>query len=89
MAKIQLAILTAVAPTVKVGGRLVYSTCTILPFENQEVVAEFCRRHPEFRQIKVHTRRDIKADRSELDLTIYPDDFDSDGFYIAALTRIK
>ena len=45
----QLALLESGAGLVKPGGVLVYSTCTIEPEENEEVVAAFCARHPGFR----------------------------------------
>lgn len=45
---IQRAILEACAAYVRPGGLLVYSTCTILPEENQNRVAEFLQAHPEF-----------------------------------------
>lgn len=45
---LQAKILDACAPTVRVGGRLVYSTCTILPEENACQVRAFLDRHPEF-----------------------------------------
>ena len=45
---LQRAILDACAQAVKVGGRLVYSTCTILPEENEAQVRAFLERHPEF-----------------------------------------
>ncbi len=38
---IQVAILDAVAPTLKIGGRLTYSTCTIVQEENQDTVEAF------------------------------------------------
>ena len=41
-------ILDAVAPMVKVGGTLVYSTCSILPQENEEQIRAFLERHPEY-----------------------------------------
>ena len=41
-------ILDAVADTVKVGGLLVYATCTVLPEENGAQVRAFLQRHPEF-----------------------------------------
>ena len=44
----QKALLDTVCQYVKPGGVLVYSTCTILPEENQEQVAGFLLRHPEF-----------------------------------------
>lgn len=45
----QLALLEKGAGMVKPGGVLVYSTCTIEPVENEEVVAAFCGRQPGFR----------------------------------------
>ena len=44
----QIAILRAVAPLLKPGGSLVYSTCSLEPEENDEVVAAFVREHPAF-----------------------------------------
>ena len=45
---IQRAILDNAARYVKPGGTLVYSTCTILPEENQEVTDGFLAEHPDF-----------------------------------------
>jgi 16S rRNA C967 or C1407 C5-methylase (RsmB/RsmF family)/NOL1/NOP2/fmu family ribosome biogenesis protein len=42
------AILEQVATLVKPGGRLVYSTCTFAPIENEGTVARFLDHHPEF-----------------------------------------
>ena len=44
----QAEILDAGAELVRPGGRLVYSTCTFAPEENEEAVAGFLERHPEF-----------------------------------------
>jgi 16S rRNA (cytosine967-C5)-methyltransferase len=45
----QLAILRAIAPLLKPGGSLVYSTCSLEPEENEEVLEVFLREEPEFR----------------------------------------
>jgi len=45
---IQKDILQQAAPCVKPGGRLVYSTCSIDPEENSELVTRFVEEHPEF-----------------------------------------
>ena len=44
----QAAILDTAASQLRAGGRLVYSTCTIDPAENQQQIAAFLQRHPEF-----------------------------------------
>ena len=41
-------ILDAAAVLLKAGGRLVYSTCTFAPAENEGAIAAFLRRHPDF-----------------------------------------
>ncbi len=41
-------ILCSAAALVKAGGRLVYSTCTFAPEENEQTVAQFLSSHPEF-----------------------------------------
>ncbi len=41
-------ILSSAAKMVKKGGRLVYSTCTFAPEEDEEAVANFLAEHPEF-----------------------------------------
>ncbi len=41
-------ILDQAAKMVGRGGRLVYSTCTFAPEEDEQTIADFCRRHPEF-----------------------------------------
>ncbi len=49
MPRQQLAILKAVAPLLKPGGSLVYSTCSLEPEENEAVVAAFQHLQPAFR----------------------------------------
>ena len=47
-ARRQAEILESGAGLVRPGGRLVYSTCTFAPEENEQTIADFLRRHPEF-----------------------------------------
>lgn len=44
----QTEILHSAAAMVKPGGRLVYSTCTFAPSEDEDAVAAFLQKHPEF-----------------------------------------
>ena len=52
---IQSGLLDAAAARVRLGGRLLYSTCSIEPEENEEQVAAFLRRHPAFKLVQGHT----------------------------------
>ncbi|WP_057740493.1 16S rRNA (cytosine(967)-C(5))-methyltransferase RsmB [Limosilactobacillus secaliphilus] len=87
--KIQLAILRAIAPKVKKGGIITYSTCTILGQENDATVQAFLKEQSSFKLLKVKTKRAIKSDRHSDTLTILPSDYGSDGFFIASLKRMK
>ena len=46
-------ILQSAAKLLKPGGRLVYSTCTFAPEENEQVVAAFLTNHPEFTALEI------------------------------------
>ncbi len=52
-ARRQAQILESAAALVQPGGRLVYSTCTFSPEENEDTVAAFLARHPEFQPEQV------------------------------------
>jgi 16S rRNA (cytosine967-C5)-methyltransferase len=49
----QLALLKAIAPLVKIGGRLVYSTCSIEAEENEGTTQKFLAAHPNFKQLEM------------------------------------
>jgi 16S rRNA (cytosine967-C5)-methyltransferase len=48
MAKLQYEILTNAAKLVKVGGAIIYSTCTIEPEENTQIIAKFLENNKNF-----------------------------------------
>ena len=50
---LQCQILEAVAPCLRPGGVLVYSTCSTEPEENEDVIEEFCHAHAEFQRESV------------------------------------
>ena len=70
---IQLDILRASFPMLKTGGRLVYSTCTILPEENEDNLRRF-----------LSERSDAVLESAE---TFYPDTHGTDGFFVSVLTK--
>ncbi|WEV44319.1 16S rRNA (cytosine(967)-C(5))-methyltransferase RsmB [Lactobacillus sp. ESL0684] len=78
--KIQLDILDQVSSLLKIGGELVYSTCSIALEEDEQVVAAFLAQHSQFRLQPFNTGK-IAAPTGEL--KILPDSYNSDGFFIA------
>ncbi|HEX5392324.1 MAG TPA: RsmB/NOP family class I SAM-dependent RNA methyltransferase [Rhodocyclaceae bacterium] len=86
----QAAILAAAARLVKVGGRLVYATCSLLDEENQVVVDAFLAAHPEFKRLssaEVLKKQGVDLDTGE-DLHLLPHLHGTDGFYAAVLERV-
>lgn len=53
LAEIQTRLLTHVAPSVKPGGRLVYSVCTVTRRETAEIVKQFTKQFPDFQLERV------------------------------------
>ena len=82
--KIQIDILENACRYLKRGGALVYSTCTILPEENEKNVESFLANHPEF-ALEPWSVGDISADNGMI--TLLPHKHKTDGFFIAKLTR--
>lgn len=84
---VQRRILETACKYVKVGGTLVYSTCTMSRAENDEVVEAFAAVHPEFSPI-VQTVPFEGAENC-YKRTYFPDENGGDGFFTASFRRIK
>ncbi|WP_324196344.1 16S rRNA (cytosine(967)-C(5))-methyltransferase RsmB [Bombilactobacillus apium] len=89
LAQIQQDILETVAPLLKVNGLLVYSTCTIFDQENQQVVQHFLQQHPNYALVPVQTQFELSKIHRNQFVKIYPDDYQTDGFFIACLKRLR
>ena len=68
-------IITEYADMVKLGGQLVYATCSILPIENTQQVETFLQHNSSFEMVKQEI--------------ISPNDSGFDGFYMALLKKVK
>ncbi len=82
-------ILKGASRLVKSGGRLVYATCSILPEENEAIVAGFLAAHADFRQVSAQdilAQQGIALDCGET-LRLAPHTHGTDGFYAAVLER--
>ncbi|MEY8386311.1 16S rRNA (cytosine(967)-C(5))-methyltransferase RsmB [Oscillospiraceae bacterium 38-13] len=82
---IQSAILENAARYVRPGGTLLYSTCTILPEENEEVTGAFLGLHPEFSRETFTLPGPIGTVEGQA--ALWPHLHDADGFYICRMTR--
>ncbi|BFH15052.1 16S rRNA (cytosine(967)-C(5))-methyltransferase RsmB [Paenibacillus melissococcoides] len=94
IAALQERLLAEAARMVRPGGRLVYSTCTVEPEENEDAVRRFLERTPGWALDASWTRAlpqdvlDAALRRSPAGmLQVLPQDAGSDGFFIACLQR--
>jgi 16S rRNA (cytosine967-C5)-methyltransferase len=88
---LQCQILEAVAPRLRPGGVLVYSTCSTEPEENEEVIERFCRAHAEFKRESVvpwlpPTAQGFVTEHGAL--STVGNRFSMDGFYAARLRKV-
>ena len=83
---IQRSILDNASAYVKPGGVLLYSTCTLLERENEDVVNGFLEKHPDFTLEKLELPAPIGR-VEEGHVTLWPHIHGTDGFFIAKLRR--
>ena len=77
-------ILSTSSSYLKVGGTLIFSTCTIRPEENEAVLERFLLQHPEFSLVPFAVG---ERDCPDGKLRLYPHTDTTDGFFIAKLRK--
>ena len=88
LAEQQKRMLACAAAAVRPGGRLMYSTCSVEPEENERVVDQFAANHPEFRAVNLAGAiSSFIPDPSSFHLCLWPQRQGSDGFFIACFQR--
>ncbi len=98
MSDLQLRLLIAAIKMCKVGGEIVYSTCTLTLEENEMVINKVLNKYPvELEEIELpvkcnegHTKVGNEILNSELKKTrrIFPWKIESEGFFVAKLKKI-
>ena len=83
---LQLAILENQSAYVKKGGVLLYSTCTVLKAENEDVVTAFLAAHKDFYIEPLELPEVFPKNETGM-LTLIPGQYDTDGFFICRLRR--
>ncbi|MBX3676772.1 MAG: RsmB/NOP family class I SAM-dependent RNA methyltransferase [Rhodocyclaceae bacterium] len=89
LARKQHDILKGASRLVKKGGRLAYATCSILPEENEAIVAAFLAENADFRQVpaqEILEKQGIALACGET-LRLAPHTHGTDGFFAAVLER--
>jgi 16S rRNA (cytosine967-C5)-methyltransferase len=81
----QSALLECVWPLLKPGGRLLYSTCSILPEESDDQIASFANKYDDTRIIPIDMAWGVASAHGRY---ILPGQEQSDGFYYALMTKI-
>ena len=83
---LQLDILSRSAKAVKLDGQLVYATCSLSPVENEQVVKQFLSLHPQF---TIQQLSHPFTGRAATMLTVWPQDADTDGMFVAKMRRVS
>ncbi len=84
LAALQEQILKALWSTLKPGGLLLYATCSILPAENEAVVAQFCEQQDDAEHLPIDAEWGIPRSHGR---QLFPQTNGHDGFYYALLQK--
>lgn len=90
LAKLQKKILDNVKDYLKIGGVLVYTTCTIEKEENINVINNFLKENPNFQLVNIEDKLDNKEKLNNLKngyIELFPHIHGTDGFFIAKIIR--
>ncbi len=91
--KKQLKLLDFYSRFLRVGGELIYSTCSLMPEENEDVVTQFLQENPNFEPVPLKPSFDkyyIEIPKLIEDvwfITLLPSLHKTDGFFIAKLKK--
>ena len=91
LTELQARILNSAARCVAPGGRLIYSTCSLLPQENEQQIQAFLQAHKDFKLIpfeQVLGDRNPGLSSTDGMLHLRPDVHETDGFFAAVLERV-
>ena len=84
--QVQRTILENVSAYVKPGGVLLYSTCTVLRRENEDVAQAFLQAHPEFCAEAISLPDGLHVQDARF-VTLLPGQHDCDGFFICKMRK--
>ncbi|MFW5961498.1 MAG: 16S rRNA (cytosine(967)-C(5))-methyltransferase RsmB, partial [bacterium] len=93
MAALQYDILTNNLDKLKVGGQLLYSTCTLTKEENQDLIKRILAENDDFELIDINQKLEkvssLNLDNKNKYLELLPGEVDSEGFFYALLKKAE
>ncbi|MCY7388476.1 MAG: RsmB/NOP family class I SAM-dependent RNA methyltransferase [Burkholderiales bacterium] len=88
----QASILQSASRLVKLGGRLVYATCSFLTEENETIAEAFLAKNPQFKLVdvnKIFERLKVPVKNQGTYFRLSPQQHATDGFFAAVMERVK
>ncbi len=90
LAKTQAEILDRATTWLKPDGVIVYSTCTLHPAENEEVITQFLENHPDWQIVPPDVNNPAAHFASDRGwVKVLPHEHDMDGFFMVRLEKSK
>lgn len=89
LAELQLQILQALWRVLKPGGTLLYATCSIMPQENSQVIAQFCAQQADCQESPIALPASDTWLAREHGWQFFPQAMAHDGFYYARLEKTR
>lgn len=83
---LQYSILCVSAKYLKTGGKLVYSTCSLNPDENENIVNKFLAEHKNYESVRVLPELKRHGENTDY-ISLMPHIHNSDGFFISAFRK--
>ncbi|MCQ4921844.1 16S rRNA (cytosine(967)-C(5))-methyltransferase RsmB [Tissierella carlieri] len=90
LVKLQYGILNNAKDYLKIGGILIYSTCTIEKDENINLINKFLEKNKNFKLVNIEDKINNKQDITTLKsgyIQLFPHIHNTDGFYIAKIIK--
>ena len=89
LSDIQQKILNNVCRYLKKGGKLLFSTCTIDHYENEDNVKRFLKENPDFTPVdfSAFVKEDLKEEAKKGYLRLLPGIHSCDGFFISIFEK--
>ncbi len=84
---LQYSILCVSSRYLKIGGKLVYSTCSLNPEENENIIKRFLSEHKDFKSVRILPELKRYAEDTDY-LTLMPHIHGSDGFFISCIEKL-